>query len=175
MSGLAVRHIRDPPHPLPFHIAFPLVSQTSTLLHWLSSHLPYPSFSSHVISFLASFAAFCPTQSQLHRKERAVGVGSRWFFLPYLLKPGKEPLSWDTLGMMQGLGASHAPPPPQWIWGWVRGTASDSQLQWGWQQRLCCIAHTLLMLWEIISACHALAPYPDTAPEPCTLGGNSGA
>lgn len=109
MSGLAVRHIRDPPHPLPFHIAFPLVSQTSTLL---SSHLPYPSFSSHVISFLASFAAFCPTQSQLHRKERAVGVGSRWFFLPYLLKPGKEPLSWDTLGMMQGLGASRAPPPP---------------------------------------------------------------
>lgn len=106
MSGLAVRHIRDPPHPLPFHIAFPLVSQTSTLLHWLSSHLPYPSFSSHVISFLASFAAFCPTQSRLHRKERAVGVGSRWFFLPYLLKAGKEPLSWDTLGMMQGLGAS---------------------------------------------------------------------
>lgn len=38
-------------------------------------------------------------------------MGNRVFFLPWLLKPGQQPLNWDTLGMMQGLEASHAPPP----------------------------------------------------------------
>lgn len=36
-------------------------------------------------------------------------MGSRWFFLPWLLKPEQQPLSWLTLEMMQGLEASHAP------------------------------------------------------------------
>lgn len=37
-------------------------------------------------------------------------MGSRWFFAPWLLKPVQQPLSWVTLGMIQGLEASHAPP-----------------------------------------------------------------
>lgn len=36
-------------------------------------------------------------------------MASRVFFLPWLLKPGQQPLGWDTLGMMQRLEASHAP------------------------------------------------------------------
>lgn len=41
-------------------------------------------------------------------------MGSRWFFLPWLPKPGQQPLSWVTLGMMQGGWWMI----PQWIWSW---------------------------------------------------------
>jgi len=77
---------------------------------WHSSHLRYPPFSSHAISSLASFAAFCPTQSRFQREDGAVGAGSRWLFLPWLLQPGLQAPSWDTLQVMQGLGAGRDPP-----------------------------------------------------------------
>lgn len=57
-----------------------------------------------------------------------MGVGSRWFFLPWLLKPVQQPLSWVTLGMMQGLEASHATPVDMEL-----GRRLSIRLKWGWQ------------------------------------------
>lgn len=69
------RGVQEGPHlhPLPVQVAFPHGEpDRAPAFPWLSSHLRYPPFSSHVISFLASFAAFCPTQSRLRREEGAV-------------------------------------------------------------------------------------------------------
>lgn len=162
------------PHPLPVQVTSPHGElDCAPSFPWLSSHLRYPPFSSHVISFLASFAAFCPTQSQLQREEGAVGVGSWRFFLPWLLKPGLQPPSWDTLQVMQGLGAGCDPPGLDV--GPGRGTQLGSQLQWGWRWRSRCITQPWVIFWEPTGACCDPAPQLDAAPEPCTLGGDLGA
>lgn len=135
---------------------------------WLSSHLRYPPFSSHVISFLASFAVFCPTQSRLQREEGAVGVGSRQFFLPWLLKPGLQPLSWDALQVMQGQGAGRDPPGEDM--GLGRGHAAGFPAEVGLLMEIMehRLAQPLAMLWEPTGSCCDPAPQLDADPEPYT-------